>query len=362
MSVEIHTPAAAAPLEANARLARISDVELPPLSPDSDRWPGRTVRVAGVDIFVRHTPGPDGAERALLVHGLGGASTNWTDFAGLLASQLDVEAIDLPGFGYSGRAKDDNYSIAMQAATVIAYLDWTKQNNTDENPSWRGPVHLVGNSMGGLISIEVAARRPDLVRTLTLISPAVPDLKRFRFHPLQNDRLMALVVVPGLGEYGVRRLMKTEIEQRARGTLRICFADPSRYPANRFAQDIEDITHEDDREPVDAPRAAEGDTRAGPGSIPQSGLRVEAARHDQRADARALGRSGQARGARSGCAAGCRDSECAIPGIRERWTYRNDRRSRAHSSRVLRIIGGRCFTSAAALMWQPDIRGERRRP
>lgn len=241
MSVEIRTPAAITPLEANARLARLSDVALPPLNPDSDRWPGRTVRVAGVDIFVRHTPGPDGAERALLVHGLGGASTNWTDFAGLLASRLDVEALDLPGFGYSGRAKDDNYSIAMQAATVIAYLDSTKQNSTADNQSWRGPVHLVGNSMGGLIAIEVAARRPDLVRSLTLISPAVPDLRRLRFHPLQNDRLMALVIVPGLGEYGVRRLMKTEVEERARGTLRICFADPSRYPANRFAQDIEDI-------------------------------------------------------------------------------------------------------------------------
>ena len=36
------------------------------------------------------------------------------------------------------------------------------------------PVHLFGNSLGGLVSVGVAARRPDLVATLTLISPAMP--------------------------------------------------------------------------------------------------------------------------------------------------------------------------------------------
>ena len=36
-------------------------------------------------------------------------------------------------------------------------------------------MHLVGNSMGGAVSVRVAARRPDLVQTLTLVSPALPD-------------------------------------------------------------------------------------------------------------------------------------------------------------------------------------------
>ena len=51
------------------------------------------------------------------------------------------------------------------AATVIKLIEQRR----------RGPVHLVGNSMGGLIAVELAASRPDLVRTLTLISPALPD-------------------------------------------------------------------------------------------------------------------------------------------------------------------------------------------
>jgi pimeloyl-ACP methyl ester carboxylesterase len=38
-------------------------------------------------------------------------------------------------------------------------------------------VHLVGNSFGGAVALTVAARRPELVRTLTLVSPAMPDLR-----------------------------------------------------------------------------------------------------------------------------------------------------------------------------------------
>jgi pimeloyl-ACP methyl ester carboxylesterase len=222
--------------------ARLSDVELPELNPESDRWPGRKVRVVGVDVHVRTAAGPEGAERALLIHGLGGAATNWTDFASLLSSQLEVEAIDLPGFGFSGPSLDGSYSIAMQTATVIAYLDESKRSPADAPGAWRGPVHLVGNSMGGLIALQVAALRPDLVRTLTLISPAVPDLHAMRAQPLKNDWRMAFLVVPGLGEMGVRRMARMGVEARLKGTLGVCFAHPETYPASRVAQDIEDVT------------------------------------------------------------------------------------------------------------------------
>ena len=48
----------------------------------------------------------------------------------------------------------------------------------------RGGVHLIGNSMGGAVAVRVAASRPDLVKTLTLISPALPDrlLRRETVH------------------------------------------------------------------------------------------------------------------------------------------------------------------------------------
>src|ERR1700733_9248181 len=121
-------------------------------------WAGRDVQLAGTSVYVRTTPTDSGdAEPALFVHGLGGSSHNWTDLATLLRPRLAIEAIDLPGHGRSAGAPGRNYSLDAHARIVIAYLETAD----------RGALHLVGNSMGGAISILVAARRPDLVRTLT---------------------------------------------------------------------------------------------------------------------------------------------------------------------------------------------------
>jgi pimeloyl-ACP methyl ester carboxylesterase len=114
---------------------------------------------------------------------------------------------------------------------VINYLD----------SSGRGPVHLVGNSMGGAITILVAARRPDLVRTLSLISPAVPDVK-VRIHPLRSDPRMALLIVPGIGEAFLKRMRTIDVRTRALATIALCFADPSRYPQLRIDEAIAEGT------------------------------------------------------------------------------------------------------------------------
>ena len=209
--------------------ARLSETPLAPRDDSIHIWPGRHVDVGGVRVHVRTTPSdnPD-APPMLCVHGLGGSAHNWTDFAGVLRNHFAIEAIDLPGHGRSGPAHRNKYSLDMHAGTVIRYLE---QND-------RGPVHLVANSMGGAVSVLVAARRPDLVRTLTLISPAVPD-NRVRAFPLRSDPRAALVVVPGLGE-GILRLYNKRYTpaQRAKGTIKVCFADPKRYPPERLAEAI----------------------------------------------------------------------------------------------------------------------------
>jgi len=130
---------------------------------------------------------------------------------------------------------------------VIGYLE----------QSGRGPVHLVGNSMGGAVTVVVAAKRPDLVRTLTLISPAVPD-NRLRAFPLRNDPRMALLIFPGVGEaitrYYNRRFTP---EQRARATIALCFADPKRFPAVRMREAVDEV-----RERETLPWAAGGMLRS----------------------------------------------------------------------------------------------------
>ncbi len=206
--------------------ARLSSTPLPPLDTSAPPWPGRRVRLGGAELFVRATP--RGGEPALMVHGLGGASTNWTDFAGQLAPWLAIDAPDLPGFGRSGPAPGRDYSIGAHTRTVIQYLD----------ESGRGPVHLFGNSMGGVISILIAATRPDLVRTLTLTSPAVPDLRPQR---LRTDPVLTLALVPGTGRMIRRRIVRYPADARAQAVIDLCFADPARLPANRVAEAVEEI-------------------------------------------------------------------------------------------------------------------------
>jgi pimeloyl-ACP methyl ester carboxylesterase len=206
--------------------ARLSTADLPAVDPSIPPWPGERARVGGAEVFIRRTPGPaEGGEPALYVHGLGGASTNWTDFAALLATRLDAESPDLPGFGWSDpppvTAGRRAYSITAQADLVIALL-----------ARRRGPVHLVGNSMGGAISIQVAARRPDLVRTLTLISPAVPDLTPRR----GSDPALPLLLVPGVDRLVARRLGRLSPARRTQALLDLVYGDPSIVPANRRAE------------------------------------------------------------------------------------------------------------------------------
>ena len=61
-------------------------------------------------------------------------------------------------------------------------------------------MHLIGNSMGGAVSVRVAARRPDLVKTLTLISPGAAG-------PARSARSVAhfpVLALPFVGEWLVR--------------------------------------------------------------------------------------------------------------------------------------------------------------
>jgi pimeloyl-ACP methyl ester carboxylesterase len=217
----------------SARLARLSAEPLPALDLSIPPWPGTTVRVEGTDVFVRTTryagtAGTGGTgEPALYVHGLGGASTNWTDLAALLAGRLAGSALDLPGFGRSGPPARRDYSIRGHARVVIRLLERTPG----------GPVHLFGNSMGGAIAVVVAAARPDLVRTLTLISPAMPDLRPRR----GSDPAMPLLLVPGLSRVVGRRLARLHPQDRALALIDLCFADPTRVPEHRLAEATEEV-------------------------------------------------------------------------------------------------------------------------
>lgn len=211
---------------------RLSAADLPALpAPDSSPlppFPGKSVRLAGHEIFVRRAPGPDGGgEPTLFVHGLGGASTNWTDLMALLAVRLEGEALDLPGFGHSEPPPHGSYRIGTHVHAVIRLIEQRGQ----------GAVHLFGNSLGGAVATRVAAMRPDLVRTLTLVSPALPNYDPRR---VQDPRL-PLLLLPGVSALTQRRLNALDPRQRAHGVLRLCYYDPSRIHPERLDQAADEV-------------------------------------------------------------------------------------------------------------------------
>ncbi|MEE1939178.1 alpha/beta hydrolase [Streptomyces sp. TRM 70361] len=180
----------------------------------------RHVSLPGLTLAVRTRPSArEGLPPALYVHGLGGSSQNWSALMRELADTVDGEAVDLPGFGHSPPPDDGDYSVSGHARAVIRHLD----------ASGRGPVHLFGNSLGGTVATRVAAVRPDLVRTLTLVSPALPELR-----PQRSAIPTALLALPGAAALFGRLTGKQTAEQRTREVMALCYGDPSSVPREEF--------------------------------------------------------------------------------------------------------------------------------
>ncbi|MEV7967076.1 alpha/beta hydrolase [Sphaerisporangium sp. NPDC088356] len=192
-------------------------------------WPGELLDLGGLGVYVRSTPeGPQ--EKAVFVHGLAGSATNWTDLMAELHDQVRGYAVDLPGAGYSPAPPGGDYSIGAHAAAVTALIEHIG-----------GPVHLLGNSLGGAVAVRVAATRPDLVRTLTLVSPALPDLL-----PRYGPARVAMSAAPRLGEWAVTRLRSLPPERRIRATMAMCYADSGRVHPVRLEDAVAELRRRDE--------------------------------------------------------------------------------------------------------------------
>ena len=116
-------------------------------------------------VFVQDS-GPRDAPAILLLHGFGASLQAWDDWAPALEKNLRVLRIDIPGFGLSGPAVNQDYSDAADVARVIAVMD---QLGVQQ-------VIVAGHSMGGRIAWNLAAAHPERVSKLVLISPdGFPD-------------------------------------------------------------------------------------------------------------------------------------------------------------------------------------------
>ena len=186
--------------------------EVPDLSgPHPAGW---TELVNAGGVHVRREPGPTEGTPVWFIHGLGGSSTDFSRLGAALSPFATGYSLDLPGSGRSDPPPFGRHSPLGDsdvAADTIAQVSG-------------GPVHLVGHSYGGVVATLLAACRPELVRSLTLISPAVPDLR------LTSDRgadpRLGLLLMPGTAGLAYQRLGSIPPMDRARGMGELCFGRP----------------------------------------------------------------------------------------------------------------------------------------
>ncbi|MFJ8361206.1 alpha/beta fold hydrolase [Streptomyces sp. NPDC093984] len=122
-------------------------------------------------------------EPLLLLHGIGHHRQAWDPVVDILATERDVIAVDLPGFGASPALPE---GLAYDLATVVPALGSLCEALGIERP------HVAGNSLGGLLALELG--REKLVRSVTALAPAgfwTPVERRYAFTVLSAMRQAA---------------------------------------------------------------------------------------------------------------------------------------------------------------------------
>ena len=110
-------------------------------------------------------------QAALLVHGLGSSTRDWEFNIEALAAEHRVLACDCRGHGRSS-SPPGRFTIEQFATDAAALLE----------KLGAAPAHLVGISMGGMIVLQLAAARPELVRSLVVVNAGF----RLRFERLRE--------------------------------------------------------------------------------------------------------------------------------------------------------------------------------
>jgi pimeloyl-ACP methyl ester carboxylesterase len=128
----------------------------------------------------------NGVETVVLIHGLGGTKSSFYETVSGLAPHYTVHAIDLPGFGASSKAARAPYDPAWFARAIIRFLDAEGIRR----------AHVVGNSLGGRIAIEVGLAAPERVNSLSLLTPSLAWRKHRSLVPLVKLLRPELAAIP----------------------------------------------------------------------------------------------------------------------------------------------------------------------
>jgi pimeloyl-ACP methyl ester carboxylesterase len=191
---------------------------------EHQRW----VSVAGQPVNTIDL-GDHDAPALVFVHGLSGSWPNWLEQLPVFADDHRVIALDLPGFGHSPMPHE-RITISGYARLLDGLLD---ELGIDA-------ATVVGNSMGGFVSAELAIAFPERVERLVLVSPA--GLSTYR-HPRGTRALGALARGERIvAAYTAWLASKSElVTKRAflrNATLGLVTAHPGRLPAALAAEQL----------------------------------------------------------------------------------------------------------------------------
>jgi pimeloyl-ACP methyl ester carboxylesterase len=109
----------------------------------------------------------------LLIHGLGATKASFLPTVDALAPTHRVIAVDLPGFGDSHKPLWAAYDAPYFARAMTALLDALEIES----------AHVVGNSMGGRVALELGLEHPERVRRLVLLAPSLAWLRQRTWAP-----------------------------------------------------------------------------------------------------------------------------------------------------------------------------------
>ena len=173
------------------------------------------VRVRELDLGMRRAgSGPP----VLLVHGIPTSSLLWRDVQPTLAAEADVLAVDLLGYGKSGKPMEPPPSLPVQAALLVQLLEEEDLHD----------VLVVGHDIGGGIAQLMAVERPErlaglvLVNTIAYDSWPEPGVARLK-DPAWDERLPTIDLAAGLQRSLQKGLVRQE---RATRELAVAYAEP----------------------------------------------------------------------------------------------------------------------------------------
>jgi pimeloyl-ACP methyl ester carboxylesterase len=206
---------------------------------------GRPVRVLRADAAA--SAGPGGGTPQLLVHGLGGSAANWIEVIAPLTAHGPVVAIDLPGFGHTRALAHDPLTVGGHVRFVRRVLDAL---------GWQSAtVH--GNSMGGLVATHLAARHPERVDRLVLVSPAFPPACALRLVSPSLPTVQGIVTMglPSIGGGLLAAATRRDANPGARALLGLIFTDPAAVRPSLIAAMAADALSADAEQVADRSRA-----------------------------------------------------------------------------------------------------------